>query len=236
MHRDVERADVDAELERVGGDDGAHLALAQPALDLAAAQRQVAAAIAAHLLGRARRALEVVLQIRRQDLGRQPALAEDDQLQLPLEELPGDAARFGEVRAPDAELAVDDRRVDEEEQLLAARRAAFLDERERLLGQPLRQLARVGDRRRRADEDRVGSVVPADALHAPQHVGEVAAEDAAIGVQLVDDDEAQVLEQLRPLRVVRQDPRVQHVGVAEHDVRARRGWRGARPAACRRRR
>ena len=58
-------------------------------------------------------------------------------------------------------------------------------------------------------------------LHAAQDVGQVAAEDTAIGMQFVDDDEPQVLEQLRPLRVVRQDPRVEHVGVAEHDVRAR---------------
>ena len=36
-HRDVERADVDAELERVGRDDRADGALAQPFLDLAAA-------------------------------------------------------------------------------------------------------------------------------------------------------------------------------------------------------
>ena len=31
---------------------------------------------------------------------------------------------------------------------------------------------------------------------------------------------SQVLEQLRPARMVRQDARVQHVGIAEHDVRA----------------
>ena len=49
----------------------------------------------------------------------------------------------------------------------------------------------------------------------------MAAEHAAIGVQLVDDDVAQVLEQLRPPRMVRQDARVDHVGIAEHDVRAR---------------
>jgi hypothetical protein len=47
----VERADVDAELERVGRDDRAHGALAQAALDLAPPLRQVAAAIAAHALG-----------------------------------------------------------------------------------------------------------------------------------------------------------------------------------------
>ena len=89
------------------------------------------------------------------------------------------------------------------------------------LRQPLGQLARVGDGRRRTDEDRVGPVVPADPLQPSQHVGQMAAEHAAIGVELVDDDEAQVLEQLRPLRMVRQDPRMQHVGVAQHDVRAR---------------
>ena len=49
----------------------------------------------------------------------------------------------------------------------------------------------------------------------------MAAEHAAIGVQLVDHDVAQVLEQLRPARMVRQDAGVQHVGIAEHDVRAR---------------
>ncbi len=49
----------------------------------------------------------------------------------------------------------------------------------------------------------------------------MAAEDAAIGVQLVDDDESQILEELRPARMVRQDPRVHHVGIAQHDVRAR---------------
>ena len=126
-----------------------------------------------------------------------------------------------EVRAPDAELMVDDRRVDEDEELLAARRAAPVDELERLLGEPLGELARVRDRRRRAEEHRVRPVVAADAPQPPQHVAEVAAEHAAIGVQLVDDDVAQVLEQLRPARVVRQDARVQHVGIAEHQVRAR---------------
>ena len=96
--------------------------------------------------------------------------------------------------------------------------------------------ARVGDRRRRADELRIRSVVPADAPQPAQHVAQVAAEHAAIGVQLVDDDEAQVLEQLRPPRMVRQDAGVQHVGIGEHDVRARRGSSGGRRPACRRRR
>ena len=45
--RDVQRADVDAELQRVGGDDAEDLAVAQAALDRPALRGQVAAAIAA---------------------------------------------------------------------------------------------------------------------------------------------------------------------------------------------
>ena len=48
-----------------------------------------------------------------------------------------------------------------------------------------------------------------------------------VGVQLVDDHEAQGLEELRPLGVVRQDALVQHVGVGDHDIAA-----GAHRLAC----
>ena len=142
-HADVERTDVDAELERVRRDDGAHAALAQPLFDLAAALRQIAAAVAANLLRRARRRLEIVLEIRRQDLGRQPALREHDRLQLALQELGGDPPRLAKVRPPDAELRVHDRRVHEEEELLATRRAA--------LGSRARTAARSALRPARAD-------------------------------------------------------------------------------------
>jgi hypothetical protein len=63
--------------------------------------------------------------------------------------------------------------------------------------------------------------VPGDALQASQHVAQVTAEHAAIRVQLVDHHVLQVLEELGPARMVRQYPRVQHVGVGERDVRPR---------------
>ena len=44
------------------------------------------------------------------------------------------------------------------------------------------------------------------------------AEHAAVGVHLVDHHVLEVLEELRPLGVVRQDRLVQHVGVADDDV------------------
>ena len=51
-----------------------------------------------------------------------------------------------------------------------------------------------------------------------QHVRQVAAEHAPVGVKLVDDDVAEVLEQVHPLGVMRQDPRVEHVRVGQHEV------------------
>ena len=193
--------------------------LAQAPFDIATAVGEIAAAIAADDVGGAGRTVERILEIRREELDRQPALGEHDQLQLVLQELERDAARFGQVRSADAELGIHHRRVDEEEELLPARRAALVDELERLPGQPFRQFAGVRDRRRRADEHRVRPIVPAHALQPAQDVREMAPEHAAIGMQLVNHDEAQVLEELRPARMVRQDPRVQHVGIAEHDVR-----------------
>ena len=46
------------------------------------------------------------------------------------------------------------------------------------------------------------------------------AEDAAVGVRLVDDDPAEVREEIAPALVVGQDPDVEHVGVGEDQVRA----------------
>ncbi len=110
---------------------------------------------------------------------------------------------------------VDDRRVHEQEELLAPWRA--VPARRARTAAPSsasassRGFAIVAER---ADEHRIRPVVSADALQASQDVRQVAAEHAAIGVQFVDDDVAQVLEELRPSRMVRQDARVQHVGVA----------------------
>ena len=193
-HADVERADVDPEFQRVRRDDGADAALAQPLLNLATPLRQVAPSVAADLLARARRSLEIVLQIRRQDLGGQTALRKDDRLQAALEELARDTAGLAQIRAADAQLVIDDRRVDEEEELFAARCAVFGHELERPLDERFSELLRVGNCRGGADECRVRSVVQTDSAQTAQHIRQVAAKDAAVGVELVDDDIAKVLE------------------------------------------
>ena len=77
---------------------------------------------------------------------------------------------------------------------------------------------RIADGGRAQDELRLHAIERADALEPAQHVGDVAAEHAAVGVHFVDDDVAQVLEELRPLGVMRQDRLVQHVRVGHHDV------------------
>ena len=88
----------------------------------------------------------------------------------------------------------------------------------RSAGQHRRQLGRVPDRRRAADDDRPAAVVGADPEQPPQDVGDVAPEHAAVRVQLVDDDEPELLEQLEPLRVMGEDRRVEHVRVGDDDL------------------
>ena len=67
----------------------------------------------------------------------------------------------------------------------------------------------------------------AHAAQAAQQVGDVAAEDAAQHVELVDHDVAQAHEEGGPARVVGQEADVQHLGVGEHHVGV-----AAHPRAC----
>ncbi len=70
------------------------------------------------------------------------------------------------------------------------------------------------------------AVVSADTKQPPEDVGHVAAEQAAVCVQLVDDDDLQLFEQLEPFGVVGQDRGMEHVRV-RHDHLARRSDRRA---------
>ena len=113
---------------------------------------------------------------------------------------------------------VDDRRVEYDDVLLAGRRAVAIDDCDRPPKQGLGQGLRVADRRRAEDELRSRAVVLAQSKQSTDDVGDVAAEDAAIGVRLVDHHVAQLLEQLEPLRVMRQDRRMEHVRVGHHHL------------------
>ena len=219
--RHVEAADVDAELERVGGDHAEDLAVAQAALDRPPLGRQVAAAIAADAAARAVALAQRLAQAGQQDLDRDPRPAEDDRLAPGPQEGQGPALGEGHRRAAGAALGMEDRRIDEDDVALAGRGAVPVDEPDRPAGEHRGELGRVPDRRRAADDDRVAAVVGADPEQPAQDVGDVAAEHAAVGVQLVDDDVAELLEQLEPLGVVGQDRRVEHVRVGDHDLAGR---------------
>ena len=95
---------------------------------------------------------------------------------------------------------------------LGAGSAVAADDGELAPGEARGQLAGVRDRRRGRDDLGTAPVVGRDALEAAEHLRHVASEDAAVGVELVDDDEAQRAEQRLPGAVARQDAGVEHVG------------------------
>ena len=95
---------------------------------------------------------------------------------------------------------------------------------------------RIGDGGRAADELRAAAIERGDALEAADDVGEVAAEHAAVGVQFVEDDKAQVLKERGPLGVMRQDAGVKHVGIGDEDAARACASSGGDLWACRHRR
>ena len=91
--RGVQAADVDPQLERVGGHHAAHPTVAQAALDLLALVRQVAAAIAADGVRVAGRRRERLAQVGGQHLDGGAGPGEGDRLHAPADEPLRDALR-----------------------------------------------------------------------------------------------------------------------------------------------
>ena len=120
--------------------------------------------------------------------------------------------------APGTGRRVEQRRLDEQHVALARRGAVAVDQPGRSLDQGRRQLARVPDRGRAAHDHRMRAVVGAQPEQPSEDVGDVATEHAAVGVELVDDDDPELLEELEPLRVVGQDRGVEHVRIGDHDL------------------
>lgn len=72
------------------------------------------------------------------------------------------------------------------------------------------QLHGVGDGGAAQDEARVAAIKRTQAHQAAEHVGQMASEHAAVGVQLVDDDVFEIFKQLDPSGMVGEDVGVQH--------------------------
>jgi hypothetical protein len=68
-------------------------------------------------------------------------------------------------------------------------------------------------------ELRLGAVDPREPPQPAEDVRDVRAEDAAVDVRLVHDHEAEVVEEVAPQVVSRQDADVEHVRVRQHEVR-----------------
>ena len=152
-------------------------------------------------------------------LGRLAALREADRPQAARRELGEEPRRVAERARAQPELGVEQRRVPDDDLALGARRRVRVDDGRRLAGQLERELAGVRDRCGGEQELRLGVVDPREPPQPPQHVRDVRAEDASVHVRLVDDDVAQVREDVAPAVVVREDADVEHVRVREDDVR-----------------
>ena len=113
---------------------------------------------------------------------------------------------------------VDQRRVDQGDQPLAARRAVVGDlgdvEAAQRRGQPAGS-PMVADENTNVGDDAVARAQPPEPA---QQVGHVGAEHAAQHVELVDHDVAEPHEERGPAAVVREQPVVEHLGVGEHHV------------------
>ena len=205
QHGHVEASDVHPQLEGVGAHHPQHLALAQPALDRSTLGRQVPAPVAAQPRPRSEILAQSLAQVREHDLDRDPGTPEDDRLPPRPKERQRPTLGQRQRRAPGSGRAVEDRRIDQQQVLLAGRRAVAVDRPYRPAGQQLRQLARIADGCRAAHDHRPAAVVVAQAQQAPEDIGHVAAEHPAVRVQLIDHDHPQLLEQLEPLRVMGED-------------------------------
>ena len=221
--RRVQLADVDAQLERVGGDHGQQLARHQPLLDLAPLHRRVAGAVGGHQLGQVGAAaiLEAQLGELLDQLDAAARAQEADRSRLRLHQVGQQVGRLAERGSARARALVHQRRVPHRDPALGPRCAVARHQPHLVADQPLGQLDGVGDRGAGQHEPRLGAVGQRQPAQAAQHVGHVRAEHAAVGVGLVDHHPGQVGQQVAPVGVVGQRAHVQHVGVGQDQVGAR---------------
>jgi len=166
----------------------------------------------------------------RHELDALARLDEADRPRAAPDERREDGGGLGERRRALAQRLVLQRRVPHRDLPRGARRAVAVDERHLVQArEPLGELDRVGDRRAGQQDPRLGPVGGGDPAQAAQDVGDVRAEHPAVHVRLVDDDDREVGEHVRPRLVVGEDPDVQHVGVGEDEVRAPADLRALRP-------
>ena len=148
----------------------------------------------------------------------QAGIREDYCLQITIQEFLRHARGFIDVAPANAESPIDDRWIVEDEGFFRRGRAVGIQDFDFRFEKAACQIFGIGNRSGAANELRVAAVEARDASETAEDVAQVAAKHAAVGVKLVDDDVAQIFEEARPTRVVREDPGVQHVRVSQDDV------------------
>ena len=216
--RAVERADVDAELQRVRRGHPEQLALDEPPLDLPPLLGRVPRAVRREPA--CGRAVETVAREAVDELRRLPALREADRLPSLADEAGQEPGCVRERAGTRAELLVEQLGVPEHDLPVGPRRRVDVDDPDVEPGQARGEVAGVRDRRRREDEHGLGAVGERESAQPAKDVRDVRPEDAAVHVGLVDHDDPQVVERVSPAVVVREDADVEHVRVREDRVRA----------------
>ncbi|NJP74042.1 flp pilus-assembly TadE/G-like family protein [Streptomyces sp. C1-2] len=219
----VEAGDVDAQLQGGGGGEAEEFAGVQRAFQGAAFLGEVAAAVGGDTPGE--RAVDLgqpLLGDERDQLGTAPGADEGDRAHVLHDEVGQQIGGLGGGGAADggALLAVQlgERGLPEGEHQFTAGRGVVRHLDHGQPGQPARGHRRVGGGGRGEQEDGGGAVAGAQPAQPPQHLGDVRAEDATVGVALVDDHVLQGAQEGGPARVGGQDPAMQHVGVGEDVV------------------
>ena len=226
----VQAADVDAEFQCVRRRDPEQPSARQVLFELAPLLGQVAGAVCGHQGLTTSIAAPVAAAVVGVEVGEPSARVRGDELRAPTtarererlmsgaDESRQEIGGFDVPRPARARMHVEQRSLPTGEHAFGTRRAVVVDRVDRPSAQRRCELARVADRCAREAERRRGAVVLAQSLQAPENVGDLATEDAAQGVELVDHDVAQPHEERRPLLVRREDADVQHFRICQQDV------------------
>src|SRR6266704_560630 len=214
----IQRANINAELERAGGNHATDFSVAEAAFNFASFVRKVAAAVAANGFRFSRQQRIRLLQIGEKNFRVQARIGEDDGLQIVFQKFLRDARGFIDVAAANAQRAIHHGRVVKHEGFFRGWCAVRMEDFDFGFEKACSEVAGVGDGCGATNKLRIAAVKSSDAAEAAQNIAQVAAEDAAVSVQLVEDDVAQIFEEASPARVVRQNSCVQHVRIGKNDV------------------
>src|SRR5690606_12046808 len=116
----------------------------------------------------------------------------------------------------DTESRMDNRRIVEDNMLLARRCTVLVNQLVGAVGQVFRQLFWIGDGGGCTDKDRIAAVKFTDPLEPADNMWHMCAEYAFVSMQFIDDYIMKVLENRDPFCMMRQNSGMQHVRIG-HD-------------------